>query len=71
MVCHSFRVDINNHWLERQGADIRNRVEELAVNQSLRRYDRVKGDSLSRIIGIIAFLIKTHNFGDVEKYFKR
>jgi signal transduction histidine kinase len=41
---------LNVQQLERQGADIQTKVEELEeVNQSLRRRDKVKDDAISQL----------------------
>ena len=41
---------LNIHHLERQGADIQSKVDELEViNQSLRERDKVKDDALSQL----------------------
>src|SRR5512133_3204178 len=41
---------LNIHQLERQGADIQSKVEELEyVNSSLRERDKVKDDAISRL----------------------
>jgi len=41
---------LNVHQLERQGADIQSKIEELEfLNQSLRARDKTKDDSISRL----------------------
>jgi hypothetical protein len=41
---------INIHQLERQGADIQSKIEELdEMNQSLRQRDKVKDDAISQL----------------------
>lgn len=41
---------LNVQQLERQGADIQTKVEELEeVNQSLRQHDKVKDDAISQL----------------------
>jgi hypothetical protein len=40
---------LNIHQLERQGADIQTKIEELEeLNQSLRQRDKVKDDAISQ-----------------------
>ena len=47
MVLFSF---LNIHQLERQGADIQSKVEELEeLNQSLRNRDKMKDDTIAQI----------------------
>ena len=41
---------LNVHQLERQGADIQSKVEELEeVNRSLRQRDKVKDDAIAQL----------------------
>jgi hypothetical protein len=41
---------LNVHQLERQGADIQSKVEELEeLNQSLRNYDKMKDDAIAHL----------------------
>ena len=41
---------LNIHQLERQGADIQTKVEELEeLNQSLRQRDKVKDDAIAQL----------------------
>jgi predicted RNase H-like nuclease (RuvC/YqgF family) len=41
---------LNIHQLERQGADIQTKVEELEeLNQSLRQRDKIKDDAISQL----------------------
>jgi hypothetical protein len=41
---------LNIHQLERQGADIKTKVEELEeLNQSLRQRDKVKDDAIAQL----------------------
>jgi ABC-type transporter Mla subunit MlaD len=41
---------LNVHQLERQGADIQSKVEELEeLNQSLRQRDKVKDDAIAQL----------------------
>ncbi|MGB8036345.1 MAG: hypothetical protein WCF03_21215, partial [Nitrososphaeraceae archaeon] len=41
---------LNIHQLERQGADIQSKVEELEdLNQSLRQRDKVKDDAIAQL----------------------
>ncbi|MGD1838150.1 MAG: hypothetical protein ACPKPY_08850, partial [Nitrososphaeraceae archaeon] len=50
---------LNIHNLERQGADLQTRVEELQiVNQSLREKDKVKEDALALLSDQVMTLMK-------------
>jgi hypothetical protein len=41
---------VNVHQLERQGADIQSKVEELEdLNQSLRNHDKMKDDAIAHL----------------------
>jgi uncharacterized coiled-coil protein SlyX len=41
---------LNIHQLERQGADIQSKVEELEeLNQSLRNHDKMKDDAIAQL----------------------
>jgi hypothetical protein len=40
---------LNIPQLERQGADIQSKVEELEINQSLRNRDKLKDDAISQL----------------------
>ena len=45
-----YLIFLNIHQLERQGADIRTKVEELEeLNQSLRKRDKVKDDAIAQL----------------------
>src|SRR6476619_7459396 len=46
----SYLTFLNIHQLERQGADIQTKVEELEeLNQSLRQRDKVKDDAIAQL----------------------
>jgi ABC-type transporter Mla subunit MlaD len=48
---------LNIHQLERQGADIQSKVEELEeVNQALRNRDKMKGDAIAQLSGQVMAL---------------
>ena len=40
---------LNVHQLERQGADIQSKVEELVKNQSMRDRDKLKDDAIAHL----------------------
>ena len=40
---------LNIPQLERQGADIQSKIEELEINQSLRNRDKLKDDAISQL----------------------
>jgi ABC-type transporter Mla subunit MlaD len=48
---------LNIHQLERQGADIQSKVEELEeVNQALRNRDKMKDDAIAQLSGQVMAL---------------
>jgi predicted nuclease with TOPRIM domain len=54
-LCRKIRIEpyltlLNIHQLERQGADIQSKVEELEeLNQSLRNRDKMKDDAIAQL----------------------
>ena len=51
---------LNIYQLERQGADIQTKVEELEeLNQSLRQRDKIKDDAISQLLDQIMALTTT------------
>ena len=48
---------LNIHQLERQGADIQSKVEELEeVNQALRNRDKMKDDAIAQLSDLVMAL---------------
>ena len=57
---------LNVQQLERQGADIQTKVEELEeVNQSLRQHDKVKDDAISQLSDQL--MVLTTRLQELEK----
>ena len=57
---------LNIHQLERQGADIQTKVEELEdLNQSLRQRDKIKDDAIAQISDQLMAL--TTRMQDIER----
>jgi hypothetical protein len=54
---------LNIHQLERQGADIQTKVEELEeLNQSLRQRDKIKDDAIAQLLDqLMALLLRLIN----------
>jgi hypothetical protein len=54
---------LNIHQLERQGADIQTKVEELEeLNQSLRQRDKIKDDAIAQLLDqLVALLLRLIN----------
>jgi len=51
---------LNIHQLERQGADIQTKVEELEeLNQSLRQRDKIKDDAIAQLLDQLMALTTT------------
>jgi hypothetical protein len=49
---------LNIHQLEKQGADIQSKVQELEdLNSSLRERDRVKDDAIAHLVAVIIITI--------------
>jgi hypothetical protein len=57
---------LNVHQLERQGADIQSKVEELKeVNQSLRNHDKMKDDAIAHLSDQL--IVITERLQEVER----
>ena len=69
--CRIFKIEqhltfLNIHRLERQGADIQTKVEELEeLNQSLRQRDKMKDDAIAQLSDQLVSL--SANFDFLEK----
>jgi ABC-type transporter Mla subunit MlaD len=62
----SYLTFLNVHQLERQGADIRTKVEELEeLNQSLRQRDKVKDDAITHLSDQLVAL--SERLQDIER----